>query len=49
MTFAITSRARVTRGFTLVELLVAMTLGLFLTVVVAQLFLGSRATVHDDR
>ncbi len=44
MTVAITSRARVTCGFTLVELLVAMTLGLFLTVVVAQLFLGSRAT-----
>ena len=44
MTVAITSRARVACGFTLVELLVAMTLGLFLTVVVAQLFLGSRAT-----
>lgn len=32
------------QGFTIVELLVAMTIGLFLTVVIAQLFLGSRAT-----
>jgi type IV pilus assembly protein PilW len=38
------------RGFTLVELLVAVTIGLLLTVVIAQLFLGSRqsfATTDD--
>ncbi|MGZ5089887.1 MAG: PilW family protein [Burkholderiales bacterium] len=32
------------RGFTLIELMVAMTIGLMLTLVVANLFLGSRAT-----
>lgn len=37
-------RARVRRGFTLVELLVAVTISLLVTVVVAQLFLGSRQT-----
>lgn len=35
---------RVERGFTLIELMVAVTIGLLLTVVVANLFLGSRAT-----
>lgn len=38
------------RGFTLVELLVALTIGLLLTIVIAQLFLGSRqsyATTDD--
>ena len=33
-----------TRGVTLVELLVAMTIGLLITIVIAQLFLGSRQT-----
>jgi type IV pilus assembly protein PilW len=32
------------RGFTLIELMVAVTIGLMLTLVVANLFLGSRAT-----
>lgn len=32
------------RGFTVLELLVALTIGLLLTAVIAQLFLGSRAT-----
>jgi type IV pilus assembly protein PilW len=32
------------RGFTLVELLVAVTVGLLLTVILAQIFLGSRGT-----
>jgi type IV pilus assembly protein PilW len=36
--------ARANRGFTMIELLVALTIGLALMIVVAQLFLGSRAT-----
>ena len=36
--------ARMQRGFTLIELMVAVTIGLLLTAVVANLFLGSRAT-----
>ena len=37
-------RRRFERGFTLIELMVAVTIGLVLTAVVANLFLGSRAT-----
>jgi type IV pilus assembly protein PilW len=38
------------RGFTLIELMVAMTIGLLLTVTIAQIFLGSRRTysTNDD-
>ena len=41
---------RLPMGFSLVELMVAMTIGLALTLVVAQLFLGSRQTqaTQDD-
>jgi type IV pilus assembly protein PilW len=39
--------ARLARGFTLVELMVAMAIGLILTVVVAQIFLGSKATFNS--
>src|SRR5262249_181090 len=35
------------RGMTLVELMVAMTIGLALTVVIAQLFLGSKAAFNS--
>ena len=38
------TRARRGDGFTLVELMVALTIGLLLTLVVAQLFVGSRRT-----
>jgi type IV pilus assembly protein PilW len=38
------SMSRKDRGFTLIELMVAVTIGLMLTLVVANLFLGSRAT-----
>ena len=44
------ARARRQSGFTLVELMVAVTIGLLLTVVIANLFLGSRrsyATTED--
>jgi type IV pilus assembly protein PilW len=43
-------RQYISRGFTLVELLVSLTIGLLLTIVIAQLFLGSRqsyATTDD--
>src|SRR5690349_1038664 len=36
--------SRRSRGFTLIELMIAVTIGLLLTLVVANLFLGSRAT-----
>jgi type IV pilus assembly protein PilW len=39
-----TLRASRRAGFTLIELMVAMTIGLILTIVVAQLFIGSRRT-----
>ena len=39
-----TSKSLNDRGFTLIELMVALTIGLLLTLVVANLFLGSRAT-----
>ena len=38
------SRRRMSRGVTLVELMVAVTIGLLLVVVISQLFLGSRQT-----
>jgi len=43
-------RIYLSRGFTLVELMVSLTIGLFLTIVIAQLFVGSRqsyATTDD--
>jgi type IV pilus assembly protein PilW len=44
MNAILSSHKRRARGFTLVELMIAVTIGLFLTAVIAQLFLGSRAT-----
>jgi type IV pilus assembly protein PilW len=38
------SISRIQRGFTLIELMVAVTIGLLLTIVVANLFIGTRAT-----
>jgi type IV pilus assembly protein PilW len=44
MSAQVTSTCARERGFTLIELMVAITIGLVLTIVVAQLFLGSRRT-----
>lgn len=50
MNSSVPSIRRAARGFTIVELMVALAIGLALTVVIAQLFLGSRQTFRttDD-